>query len=234
MTVIDPIPPAPAQQRYPRQRYLSPAMQERRRRILAQARALLAEGGEASFNIRELSRRAGVSSRTLYHAFGGREGILAHAIAEHIEQLGEGWASQHRGNDLDSVLAEYDAVAVEVERNAAYITTLVALFFSPAPIAEAIASIRALPADRIRRWLAAAPRRALLPGFEERRIVEQHVHNELVTYRRWTLGEIALRDLADELRLGFLATLLTVTTGTMRTGIAARHARLCATVAGRG
>ncbi|WP_279380280.1 TetR/AcrR family transcriptional regulator [Sphingosinicella soli] len=51
-----------------RQRYSSPLMQERRRRIMAEARALLAEGGEAGFNMRELSRRAGVSSRTLYHA----------------------------------------------------------------------------------------------------------------------------------------------------------------------
>src|SRR3546814_10613284 len=76
-----------------RQRYSSPVMQERRRRILAEARALLAEAGEPGFNIRELSRRAGVSSRTLYHAFGGRDGILGHAIAEHIEALREEWAA---------------------------------------------------------------------------------------------------------------------------------------------
>src|SRR3546814_8565226 len=95
-------------------------MQERRRRILAEARALLAEAGEPGFNIRELSRRAGVSSRTLYHAFGGRDGILGHAIAEHIEALREEWAANPLGGDIDSILAEYDTVAVEIERNSAY------------------------------------------------------------------------------------------------------------------
>src|SRR3546814_8156843 len=81
-----------------RQRYSSPVMQERRRRILAEARALLAEAGEPGFNIRELSRRAGVSSRTLYHAFGGRDGILGHAIAEHIER------SEEHTSELQSLM----------------------------------------------------------------------------------------------------------------------------------
>src|SRR3546814_11699227 len=47
-----------------RQRYSRPVMPERRRRILAEARALLAEAGEPGFNLRALSRRAGVSARS--------------------------------------------------------------------------------------------------------------------------------------------------------------------------
>src|SRR3546814_16995010 len=95
-----------------RQRYSSPVMQERRRRILAEARALLAEAGEPGFNIRELSRRAGVSSRTLSHAFGGRDGILRHAIAEPIEALREEWAAHRLGGDIYSILADLDRNSV--------------------------------------------------------------------------------------------------------------------------
>src|SRR3546814_15418615 len=94
-----------------RQRYSSPVMQERRRRILAEARALLAEAGEPGFNIRELSRRAGVSSRTLYHAFGGRDGILGHAIAEPTQALREEWGDTPLGGEIDSHLDKLDTVA---------------------------------------------------------------------------------------------------------------------------
>lgn len=216
-----------------RQRYSSPLMQERRQRILAEARALLAEAGETGFNIRDLSRRASVSSRTLYQTFGGREGILAHAITEHIEGLRQEWAATPLGGDLDSVLAEYDTIAIEVERNSAYLRVLVALYFSPAPIEAAIESIRSLPANRIGRWLAAAPKDALLPAFERARIVEQHVNSELITYYRWSVGRIALEDLADELRVGLLATLLSITSGPLRADLAERHTRICALLAAR-
>src|SRR3546814_19958793 len=125
-----------------RQRYSSPVMQERRRRILAEARALLAEAGEPGFNIRELSRRAGVSSRPLSHAFGGRDGILGPAIAEHIAALREEWAANPLGGDIDSILADYDTVAVELERHSASNLLLVALIFSVHPIATTPARIR--------------------------------------------------------------------------------------------
>lgn len=211
-----------------RQRYSSPLMQERRRRILAEARALLAEAGEAGFNIRELSRRASVSSRTLYHAFGAREGILAHAISEHIEALRQEWTATPLGSDLDSVLGEYDAVACEIGRNSAYNSVLIALYFSPAPIEAALESIRSLPADRVARWLDAAPKGALLPGLDRTRIIEQHVNGELTAYHRWAVGRIALGNLADELRISFLTTLLSITTGAVRKDVAARYAALCA------
>src|SRR3546814_16998269 len=89
--------------------------------------------------------------------------ILGHAIAEHIEALREEWAANPLGGDIDSILAEYDTVAVEIERNSAYNRMLVALFFSVNPIGPALESIRSLPADRFGRWLDATPKRALLP-----------------------------------------------------------------------
>lgn len=209
-----------------RQRYSSPVMQERRRRILAEARALLAEAGEPGFNIRELSRRAGVSSRTLYHAFGGRDGILGHAIAEHIEALREEWAANPLGGDIDSILAEYDTVAVEIGRNSAYNRMLVALFFSVNPIGPALESIRSLPADRFGRWLDATPRRALLPRLDRERAIDRYVNGELSTYRYWASNRIALAALADELRINFLSNLLSITVGPLRTDIVRRYARL--------
>src|SRR3546814_4706395 len=92
--------------------------------------------------------------------------ILGHAIAEHIEALREEWAANPLGGDIDSILAEYDTVAVEIERNSAYNRMLVALFFSVNPIGPALESIRNLPADRFGCWLDATPKRALLRSEE--------------------------------------------------------------------
>src|SRR3546814_6465624 len=46
-----------------------------------------------------------------------------------------------------SILAEYDTVAVEIERNSAYNRMLVALFFSVNPIGPALESIRSLRSE---------------------------------------------------------------------------------------
>jgi len=63
--------------------YDSANMNARRRRILAQAREMIAEEGYHNFNVRGLARRAGVAQRTLYNAFGSKDYIIATAIQEY-------------------------------------------------------------------------------------------------------------------------------------------------------
>ena len=55
--------------------YSSPSIHERRRRILREARRLLAESGLEKFSIRTLCKRADVAQRTLYNAFHNRDRI---------------------------------------------------------------------------------------------------------------------------------------------------------------
>src|SRR3546814_17627993 len=88
--------------------------------------------------------------------------ILGHAIAEHIEALREEWAANPLGGDIDSILAEYDTVAVEIERNSAYNRMLVALFFSVNPIGPAMATIRPLPPAPFGSWLDTPSKSELL------------------------------------------------------------------------
>ena len=54
----------------------SPAMFDRRRRILCAVRDLIRERGLDGFNIRELCRRAEVAQRTVYNAFGSKENTI--------------------------------------------------------------------------------------------------------------------------------------------------------------
>ncbi len=67
--------------------YASSAMSLRRKRILHEARKLLADVGLENFTIRELSLRANVSTKTLYNAFGNRDYIIGTAIREVYDEV---------------------------------------------------------------------------------------------------------------------------------------------------
>jgi AcrR family transcriptional regulator len=60
---------------------------ERRRRILAVARKQLAKHGYDGLTMRDLAQAARVSVPTLYNLFGGKDTILAAAMAESVERV---------------------------------------------------------------------------------------------------------------------------------------------------
>lgn len=67
--------------------YRSAPIVERRERILREARFLIAKAGHENFSIRELARRANVAQKTLYNAFGSKEGIVTSAIVQDARDL---------------------------------------------------------------------------------------------------------------------------------------------------
>ena len=60
---------------------------ERRARILASARTQLARHGYDGLTMRDLAQAARVSVPTLYNLFGGKDAILAAAMAESVERV---------------------------------------------------------------------------------------------------------------------------------------------------
>lgn len=60
---------------------------ERRTRILATARQQLAKHGYDGLTMRDLAQAARVSVPTLYNLFGGKDAILAAAMAESVERV---------------------------------------------------------------------------------------------------------------------------------------------------
>jgi AcrR family transcriptional regulator len=65
----------------------SPAMLDRRWRILSEARRIISADGPAGFNMRDLGKRADVSTKTLYNAFGSKETLIALAILSYFEKF---------------------------------------------------------------------------------------------------------------------------------------------------
>ena len=64
-----------------------PAKQDPRRRILDAALALVAGGGYEALQVRAISERAGVSSRTIYANFHSLDALLIVAVAEQSQAL---------------------------------------------------------------------------------------------------------------------------------------------------
>src|SRR5688500_15915675 len=67
--------------------YRSDNIVERRKRILREARKLIAETGLSGFSVRELAHRAGIAQKTLYNAFGSKENVIALAIRQYMDDF---------------------------------------------------------------------------------------------------------------------------------------------------
>ena len=82
----------------------------RRTQILETVLALAEEGGYDAIQLREVSRRADVSSRTIYKYFGSRENLLLEAFSEWREADVASAAAAVKGEDFcERVLSIYRA-----------------------------------------------------------------------------------------------------------------------------
>ena len=91
--------------------YSSPLIQERRKRILHEARKMIAERGIERFSIRELCRRADVAQRTLYNAFHSKDRVIALAIREAYEDVNNALRNSTSAETLDGIIDRLVAVS---------------------------------------------------------------------------------------------------------------------------
>lgn len=103
-------------------------MHERRERILAATRDLLAERGYAAVTVRELASRSGVSVPTLYNRFGGKDALIAEAVQDHFHKFLEAVVSGEEGPGLDRLLSVVARCVEEVTRLSDYHHSLFGAF----------------------------------------------------------------------------------------------------------
>jgi len=171
---------------------------ERRMRLLASARDLLARVGYDNVTMTALAEASGVTRPTLYNTFGTKDELLYEAVLEAYEEMLEsaGPAAGVRG--LDRVLGILTATAETIASNPDYARTLLESFRSRAaarPLGKAIRSggLQALVAalkemrddGEIEEWVD--------PGSLGRRIAAL----QRGTHAEWLAGGIAHRELAD-------------------------------------
>src|SRR6202011_1710158 len=82
----------------------SPRIFERRRRILAVTRELIAIQGYDGFSIRELCSRANVAPQTVYKAFENKERLVSLAVRDHFSSFIQSHRSIHHAASLSGVI----------------------------------------------------------------------------------------------------------------------------------
>lgn len=210
--------------------YSSDIMVERRARILRVARDLLSDG-EDNLTINRLCEQAEVAARTIYRAFGDRDGVIQAVIAEHMEAICAFLAVAPLKGDIESVCREYDWIAAELFRGRAFARVIVGFYFSLTPDARMLASLRSVAYRRMVAWMThAAALGDLAPALDRERLALHQVDTEYVQFSKWASGQIPDERVADELKANFLMCAVAASRGAERDQLTDRladvHARL--------
>ncbi len=199
------------------QSYASENMSARRERIAQAARQLLEEGGDANLTIRKLADTANVGAKTIYRAFGDRDGVILAALRRHVETVQSFLEVATSANDIPSISREFNWHAAELFRGPGFARIIFNYYFSADPREETVTLLRAVALKRTLRWLnLAEERNELENGVNINRTAFFQVDAEFAVWQRWASGRIADEHVADELRASFLTCAASVTSGETR------------------
>ena len=105
---------------------------ERRARILAAARELIAERGYDGLTMRDLAHASRVSVPTLYNLFGGKQAILLGELEETFERVVASTRNAPGGSAIERAFAGCEAANRELLAEPGYSRALVHLFLTSA------------------------------------------------------------------------------------------------------
>lgn len=168
----------------------SPAMFERRRRILKEARRLIGQGHADGFSMRALCDRSGVAVNTLYNAFGSKENIIALAITQYFEDFHRSVTFDFAADTLPGVIEREIATTVRNLAIPEYVRAVTTLFFSATarpPVRSALINIAIRPYQPWFDHLRAA--RKLERGVAPERIAANLSALLYAQVQEWRIGE---------------------------------------------
>ncbi len=190
---------------------------ERRTRILAAARELIAERGYDGLTMRDLARASRVSVPTLYNLFGGKQALILGELESTFAAVVAGIATVRTGNVVDRALATCDAGNADLLAVPRYSRELILLFLtSPetAPVRRAAAERYAeLMADVLRDGQKAGEIEAWVDPLVLSRRMFAHYQ---LTMIEWARGEIGADPFRAATRFGMCVMLLGVARGRAR------------------
>ena len=172
--------------------YSSPLILERRRRLLREARRMIAEDGIEKFSVRKLCQRAEVAQRTLYNAFYNKDRVIALAIREAWDEFSQ--YVRYR-TDGDTVLGLLDRT-IEINRRnfrvRNYTKAVCAIYFSPHTPKDVWETLRDMSVNSIRNWLTAmAERKTLQPWVDPEYFATNMANMQYAVINDWCLGRIS-------------------------------------------
>jgi AcrR family transcriptional regulator len=128
--------------------------EKRRGQILAAAWEMIAESSGADFTLQELSERCDVSLRTIYNAFGDKDGVIAAAAAAKHHESFEGiFVESNDSMTLVEAVAITRRVAADTARVPGWSAATVEMYFSPRSCSKIAESLRQMPISILKAWL---------------------------------------------------------------------------------
>lgn len=172
--------------------YTSPLILERRRRLLREARRMIAEGGIENFSVRKLCQRAEVAQRTLYNAFHNKDRVIALAIREAYDEFNAHVRHRTDANTLAGVLDRTIAINRRNFRVRNYTKAVVSIYFGPGTPADVWETLRDMSVNAIHAWLMAmAARDELQSWVDPEHFATTMANVQYAVINDWCLGRLS-------------------------------------------
>jgi len=189
-----------------RRRPYARTFDKRRREILSTAWTMIAEAGGSEFTLNELSERCGVALRTIYNAFGDKDGVVAAAAAaHHSDTLDVFEFDDLKVRDLAEAISMTRRIAKETVRFPGFSQVTSELYFSPRGHMKLFASLQQMPASILSAWLQSDQvDKKLLRAFGQEDLEALHADAQWGVVASWCAGRIDDRQVEDLMVANFL------------------------------
>jgi len=197
--------------------YRSDNIVERRKRILREARKMIAETGLSGFSVRELANRAGIAQKTLYNAFGSKENVIALAIRQYMDEFNSRMTTRFERGTLEERLEKLIKVHSRNVQIRPYTTAIMAVYnsFTADPAIRRV--IRHVSEEGLRPFAEALlAKKEFAPGVTLDGFIQLQTTNIYATLTDWCVGEIPDEELVDRIAETYLCGVVSSTKGKIR------------------
>ncbi|SFS10549.1 TetR/AcrR family transcriptional regulator [Sphingomonas jatrophae] len=194
--------------------YSSALIQERRKRILVEARRMIADVGIDGFSVRTLCRNADVAQRTLYNAFHSKDRLIALAIREAYEDVNRFLRYRTSADTLDGIIDRLIAVNTRNLKARNYTKAVASLYFSPTISPDIWNALRGMVFLNLRQWLDRLKRDdALQDWVDLDQAAGDFANTEYAVINDWAVGRLKDEDYVPRLITSVLAQVIGITSG---------------------
>jgi len=192
-------------------------MAERRQRILAAARGIVAARGYEALTMRELAQASRVTVPTLYNLIGGKEAVLAAAVEEQTARFLARIERRRGASPAARLLSVIDACTRELLGLPAYYRTLLHLLYRAEAAGPVRARVDAALGGELAAALDAIAEAGELAAWVDRRALLRSLRSQLgANALAWAAGALSDAAFPSDAAYSACLTLLGVTTGRSR------------------
>jgi AcrR family transcriptional regulator len=200
-------------------------MAERRERILAAAREIVAERGSAGLSMRELARKSGVTVPTVYNLIGGRDAVLFAAVEEQTARFVAGIEESRARSPVERILAVHESCVRELRRLPRYYHALLTLLATSHAADRIRSRVLGALATELARGVESLKVSGLLADWVDPAVLVALLQRNLnVVALQWAAGELVDTSLRSVALYGACCVLAGACTGEAREQFAARAA----------